>query len=363
MKTLRRQKRKHALAEEIVFLLLFLLIILLAVYLNVTRKKGVTDWNKIDFQSDINKVFAVNVNPYLLGVYQLEENDDEVVAQWYVAQTPDGHFVGIRFENDDMEKAKKLCEVQAEYEPGKNSEEKWKDSLFEIQGWFNEMEEEELSCYKDALNWNQLSKEEQSLCLPYSITIKTEKDIRIENIVFAGFAVLVFGCWLSVWLKNHTLLGEKMIREYIKRSGNALYAKERISHFFNTAQVEPDFWIDDNYAAGLYEGDTIFMETQQLVWMYVMDSGVGVSGNVAAVIAVAATKSISPVNVMLVATDKKGYIVTLNGGRKSAEHLLEMVERNFPWIITEYTDELEHLYKKEWERFLDIAYYPNRKKE
>lgn len=364
MKTLLKQKRKHTQAIEVVFLLMLLFWVWFVPYMNISRIKATTDWEEIEFKADMESVFAINVNPTLLGVYQSEKNEKGVTyAEWYAAETPGGHLIGIRFADEDMDRATKLMNAQIEYEAGTLTEEELQSYLFEIQGWISPMEEQEELHYQNALGWRDMSAEQQALCLSHTLTIKSAEDVRFENIVFVGGFLLSFGLWFSLWIKSHTMIGEKMIRKYIKNSGNEIYAKEKISQFFETAQIEPDFWLDASFVAGLYEGNTVFGESTKLAWIYLIEGGTTMSGNIAADVAVAATKSISPVNLMLVFEDKKGYIATLNGGIKSAERLLELIAQKYPWIITEYSDELEHLYKKNWEGFLRLAFYPNRKEE
>ncbi|MBQ9983749.1 MAG: hypothetical protein IJP29_04090 [Lachnospiraceae bacterium] len=364
MKTLIRQKKKHTQSIEILFFLMVLLSVFFAVYLNMTRIKATVDWKEIEFKTDMDSMFVLGVNAELLGIYQTEENDEgRTFAASYVAQNEDGYLIGVRFEGEDMEKAEALMNAQMDCASGKLTKEELEGYLFEIQGWLEPMQEQECAHYQYALGWSELSDAEQQLCLPYLLTIKSAEDVKFDNIVFGGVILLCFFLWFSLWIKSHTMIGEKMIRAYIKNSGNALYAKERISQFFETAQVEPDFWLDSSYVAGLFEGNAVFGESSELVWVYLLESETPMSGNIAADVAVAATKSISPVKLMLVFTDKKGHIVTLNGGKKSAERLLDRIDSQYPWVITEYSDELEHLYKKNWEGFLGIAYYPNQKEE
>lgn len=348
MNVLKKKSLKRAAGPITLWLTLAIAMFIVLLPMCVRTYQNIED---IDFSSDLSNVYVNEFVPDLYGEYCEVTEDGELSEVYYVMLTPDNHYIGIRFTNDNMDRASNWYNMLCQYDEGKITEEELMKHKFLIQGDITEMSED-LPYLKDFVGWEKMTQEQQESFVFSYVTAETKKD---RNIAFGAIiALIVLMLLIDLIIVLRCLLGwnQKSINTYIKEHQGSVVMKERINAFFATSEVVPGFWMNEQYFCGLINSKVIFCDTKDIVWAYenqIEHRTYGIK---------------TGTEFFLMVGMKDGKIHQINVGKQmQTQQVLQVMQAKYPWIVIGYSDELEKLFRKNFSEFLDIAYNENMQTE
>lgn len=351
MEQLRKKSLRFVRGYIILFVVVALLFsVFLFIYLSETRNK--TDWKDINFNSDISNLYVTNLVPDLYGSFLEETEDDKVTAAYYLMSAGDSHMMGIRFEYDQMDQAKKLTQALMDYDEEKLSETDLKKFQFTTCGKITKMSSKEAGYFKDALGWEKLTPEQQDSYLFYYVMSETKGErtrVTIAAVIITLFPlVTAIVCIITIcggW-------GQRMITRYIKKSNSPMYTKEKVERFFRENEFGDNIWLSKDYLAGFYNTLTVFAPTSEIVWIYEVHKNFSPGvGAVSAAVRLALSKNADALKVYL--ENGKSYEIIVK--QDVAERVLEGLAMGCPWIIIGYSEEVDQVYQNERKRFVEYC--------
>lgn len=355
MKTLQKKSMKHVKAYLILFLICAIVFaIFMALFMSESVDK--TAWEKVDFNSNLNGIYVDDFVPDLYGQYCEKTEDGNVVETFYLMSAGESKFMGIGFDQSMTEAAEKYMDALVQYDSGELTEEQLKDYQFEVQGSILAIPEEELKYYKDAVDWENLTQEEQSNFLFYKVDATTAEDQQLTFLVFLLLIAFPILCIIVIYVRIKSGCGQKDVKKYLKLQGNVPAVEEAVERFFQTAEIDENIWLDDQFIAGFYNTKTIFTPLTEVAWVYeIVLQQYGGNGLLEGLIYGAINAHMPSSGLKISLVNGKQYDLQLQHG-DVIPYVLQQLNENCPWIETEYTEDIEREYKKDRERFLNGKY-------
>lgn len=358
MNELRRQKRRNVRDEVIVFLALTIFMTWLLFDQSLIPYMKQKSMAQVDWDAGLDEVSVSDLNLELVGRYNFL-NDDGEEESGYFAQLPNGAVVRINvdFDDDIAQSFEKLWNAREAYDKGEFSKEEYDSYQFIYTGIINAKDQiVPVKTIKACEGFQKLTKEQQANFKDYWIKAQTFQSQRNEMLIFIFFVLLGIGLILGLWIPGCSLWLDKQIAAYLKTQDNRMYAREKISHFFNTAQIEEGFWMDEQFIGAIHEGHVVFGESKKVVAVFAIPYEEQIAGNPVVNISRFMTRKIAPVNMGMLFVDGRTEDFTLQKGPKSAQKVLEFIENHYPWVITDWLYEYKHM---QMDELLTVKYNEN----
>lgn len=355
MKELQKKSMKHVKAYLILFLVCAIFFgVLLVLFLSESVDK--TAWEDVDFTSNLNGVYVDNFVPDLYGQYCEKTEDGKVTGTYYFMSAGETHVMGIGFDSSLTEEAKQYMNALVQYDKGDLSQAELEKYQLKVQGSIVSIPEDELKYYKDAVDWDNLTEEEQETFLFYKVNATTQEDQQLVFWLFFVFVAFPVLCILIIFIRIKSGFDQRDVKKYLKSQGNFLAAVEEVERFFQTAEIDDNIWLDDHFIAGFYNTKTIFAPLTEVAWVYeIILQHYGGNGLIEGLIYSTINSKMPSSGLKISLTNGKQYDLQLQYGDVIPQ-VLEKLEKDCPWIETEYTEELEKEYKKDRARFLNGKY-------
>lgn len=204
----------------------------------------------------------------IYGCYCEETSDGNLVAREYVIDADDYYYMGMRAEYGDMDAADELEEASWEYfEDGDYT--KLESYQYEVKGTINSMPSDSLRYYHEALEWSTLTSEEKEMYLPYYLEINTYGTADNGDLIIMGILFTIFFLMglvpLLMALTGHY---QKSIKQYIARSGNPEWTRQKIDAFIENTPEINSLRYNHEFICGQTGPTTTFGETSKLAWAY-----------------------------------------------------------------------------------------------
>lgn len=359
MNELMKQKRKNVRGEVVVFFAMLVFSLWLLFHMSIIPLVNQKSMEQIDWNGNLDEVFISDLNLEIVGTYNLI-NDNNEEESGYFAQLPNGMVVRLGFSDPDDETSEKLgqlLDAGKAYASGKLSKEEYESYKFEYIGIiYAEDEIVPEKTVKACEGFAELTSEQQSNFKDYWIKVKSFEGQKVEILIFGCFVLLALGLFINALVPSFYLWRDKQIKRYLKTQNNRMYGKEKITQFFNTAQIEDDFWINKEFVGAIHEGRIVFGESKNVVAVFVIPIEDQITGNAVVNISRLFTRNISPVNMGILFKDGRAEDFTLQKGPKSAQKVINFIEENYHWIITDWGAEYRNM---SMEELLTVRYNDN----
>lgn len=340
------QKARAQCVRWVCILLLAAIIGFTVLFVAVEGIKSVKSWNELDFDEDINRIYAEDVVPDLYGNFMNTHSDgsNDVEEAYYILGIGNGKYMCISFKGEEIAKAKALMAAYEQYDNGEIAGEELESYYFTTQGRIRRLKDgntvyAHMQAYVD---WWSMTEEERNLFLFY--------ELEAETVSYRNGEWIAFGCLIGFFIVLLIIIqiivrgpfGKKALKKYIRKSGNSQLAREKVKNFFEHERVAPDLWLNKEFIGGLRDEKVIFGELKKLVWMYGTDEQEKHTISNAAYC----------INLHFEDGSKQQMMYNEN-----LQQLFGFMEENCPWVILEYSDELRKLFYKDLPAFLGIQYY------
>lgn len=341
-----KQLRKRKMKKVRIFMIIFAVCgaVFCAFQYMFLGAKSYKDWEDLDWNRDMDSVYVTHMEPDLEGPYY-EENleEDEKIAYYFVWLDERRVFPLYVMEYDAVEEAESYAAAKKQWRDGAISDEAL--AGYRMAGTGKIYDTSETEHLKELQAYIESQPEYaggQIEVVPYTMQMITIDSRHMTSGIFGGFiAVCVIAICICL-IRTNTKWGEKMIETYCQDQGDTDALRHKIDSFFATQEIVPGGWVDTNYIAGLYNTTTIFAETKNLSWAYVLEKNV-ITGDAGSTIAVALTSS--PATLKLHFKDKKSYELQLSSVA-DAEQILSYLRQNCSWVVTEYSEEIKSKYHR-----------------
>lgn len=282
--------------------------------------------------------------PFLYGAYAYEEEYENnrptgrTVSMEYMIDANEVSYCGMYVSGADLKKAEALMEESDAYMDGSGGV---PEKSFTVTGVMKPMSGESLRFYKDALDYNTMSQEEQALFLP--LYLDTEAGV---NWGLLAFGVILLG--VALWIVVYAAMGkyQKQLAEEANAlsGGNPEYILEQVKALRETAPVCKGLWIGANLVY-LEQGMRQYLyEKREICWAYSQTTQQKMYGFI-------------PVgkyhSLVLRTMDGKNFAFRMS--EEKTREGVQTLGKLLPACVLGYSKELETVYNQNREQFAQIA--------
>lgn len=347
MKSLKMQSLKSVLILIIMFWFFAGFLAYIAAPSITTYIKGPVDLEEVDFSSDIDGLY---VSGTIYGIYDWyceEEKNGKTVAREYLIDADDYYYIALRAESSSMTAADKLMNASQAYLNGEDDGTLLETAQYTVQGVIKDIPYDSLRYYKDYVGWYGMDEAERSMFLEYYIDVNSLGTYSITETIL--MVVLVIGCFLvgCIFLIG-ALTGryQKSITNYIKKSSNPELARDKVENFLQNTPENGEFRYNREFICNNYGGNTAFGETAKLAWVYKETTN-----HKRGLITMYQTHSL-----VLGFADGTKQTAAVRSAESADMHILNLQEL-CPQIIIGYSDDLNKMFCKDINGFLNLRYH------
>lgn len=334
MEEFKRQKKRHTLAMEITFAICGLIILFIA----CSELKPLVQKNNVVLENtklEEKEVFQCKTD--LLARYELVNLLGENETGYFV-ELPNGELITISADQAG-EETQALIEncwmVKELYEDQKVSKEQYESTTFMFSAKLYSHEDIiPAEVFKETEAFRSLTTEQTQQFHNWHMDVKRDVDYLLGVKIFGAIIVLCLGLILYTWIPKQFIWRDPAFCEYLRKQPNQEYAKSKICDFLNKAQMEKDFWMDESFMVAFNNnGKAVLCETKEIIGIHTVETEV--NHNVTQMLTKRIARNYMPQFMNVATVQGKCYQFVLNGGPRSGQRVLDYVEENFPWIVTE----------------------------
>ncbi len=341
-----KKMKKETLFQLLPLLIIFFGLAFIFLLTGVSESSAVADGpiplEEVDFSGDIDGLYVTGTIYYIYDCYCEETEDDVVVRREYVIDANDYYYMALRADDSDMKAADALCDASYAYYTGEDDGTRLLAAQYEVTGVIEKIPPATIDFYYEYLEWDTLDEETKAMFLPYYLRVT---DYESEAGTGIGVAVIFFiagGIFLVMALSGFY---QKNVKKYIKQSASPERTLERIENFMaNTPKVN-GLRCNHEFICGNTMGITIFGETEKVAWVYLHT--------------VTHRVFFIPVfknyNIVFGFTDGTRQSAEMKN-KKTATANLEMLQQLCPKAVFGFTPELDKMFRKNREEFLNLKY-------
>lgn len=282
--------------------------------------------------------------PFLYGAYAYEEEYENnrptgrTVSMEYMIDANEVSYCGMYVSGSNLKKAEALMEESDAYMDGSGNV---PEKSFTVTGVMKPMSGESLRFYKDALDYNSMSQEEQALFLP--LYLDTEAGVNWGLLAFGGILLGV-----AVWLVLYAAMGKyqkQLVEKANALSGeNPEYILEQVEALRETTPVCKGLWIGTNLVY-LEQGMRQYLyEKREICWAYSQTTQQKMYGFI-------------PVgkyySLVLRTMDGKNFAFRMS--EEKTREGVQTLGKLLPACVLGYSKELETIYNQNRGQFAQIA--------
>lgn len=282
--------------------------------------------------------------PFLYGAYAYEEEYEDnrptgkTVSMEYLIDANDVSYCGLYVSGSAMKKADALMEQCYAYAEGTGDV---PEKTFTVTGVMKPMSRDSLRFYKEFLEYDDMSQEEQALFLP--LYLDTTVGVNWVMVGIAGIALIA-----AVWIVAYAASGkyQKNLVEAANTlsGGSPEYILDQVSQLRQTDPVCKGLWVGNNLVF-IDQGFRQFLyEKKDICWAYPETTRQKLYG----VITVGKSHAVN-----LRTMDGKKYNFPMVS--KKIPKTMEVLDSALPDCVTGYSEELEKLYDQNRGQFAQIA--------
>ena len=303
-------------------------------------------WDEVDFSGDIEGLYVTGTVYGIYDYYCEETEDGAVVSREYFTDADGSYYIALRAEDEDMTAANALMDATYAYFMGEDDGTLLAANQYEITGVIKKMPTDSLQFYHEYVEWDDMDAESQSYFLPYYIDINKIGNYDAQGTIImtvASGVMFLIGAVLLIF--TFTGAFQKPVNKYIKNSSNVNLAVEKINNFVQTVPEVDGLRYNHEFICGSNKYLITFGETPKIAWIY---------------------KQVVNHKRYFITVSKSYTIVTgFSDGTKqisfvkneaSADAHIEQLQLLCPQAVIGYTDELDQIFRKDLNQFLNISY-------
>jgi len=312
----------------------------------VNSTKAPISWDDVDFSGDIEGLYITGTVYGIYDWYCEETEDDEVISREYLTDADGSYYIALRAEGEDMIAANTLMDATYTYFMGEDDGTLLTENQYEITGVIKKMPSDSLELFYEYIGWDSMDEESRAYFLPYYIDINKIGNYDASGTMIMSIAAGVMFL-IGVALLIFTFAGvfQKPVKKYIKNSSNPELATEKVNNFVQTVPEVNGLRYNHEFVCGNNKYLITFGETSKIAWIYKQ-----VVNHKRYFITVSKTYTI----VFGFVDGTKQVAVVKN--EESADSHIEQLQQLCPYSVFGYTDELDKMFRKDLNQFLNISY-------
>ena len=302
----------------------------------------------VDFEGEVEGLY---VSGTLLGIYdwycEEVENNTKVVSREYLIDADDYYYMGLRVAQKDMDAAEALLEASTAYLNGEDDGTALALAQYEVKGTITRMPDDSYELYQEYLGWNEMDAESRAMFLPYYLDVNSIGGNYVSGAVMLlviGLIFLAIGLIFLILALSSKY--QKSIRKYISQSTSPEAAREKVEYFLNSTPDVNGLKYNRDFICGNANGTTAFGEISKLVWVYKHTVT-----HKQYFITVGKTYSL-----MLCFADGTRQAAAVKKEAMADEHIQKLSEL-CPHTIFGYSEQLDKMFQKDLNGFLDLKYH------
>lgn len=345
--------KKKSIKSVIPLFLLFLIIggVMMAVSLPamLTSFEEPMDWEDVDFEGDIDGLYISGTVYCVYDCYCEETENGNPVGREYIIDADDYYYMGMSVDKKDFDEAEALMEAYWDYVDGYGDVDDVYAKQYEVTGTITKIPSDSLKFYREYIDWYNYTPEEEAMFLPYYLEVGkvggyTPGGAIALVVIGAIFILLAFLFLILASTGSY----QKSVKKYIAASASPDMAAEKVERFLQNTPETNNLRYNTEFICGQEGATTAFGETSKLVWVYLHTVT-----HKRYFITVSKTYTL-----MLGFKDGTRQSVTMKNEAAGKNHMLRLSEM-FPHIITGYSAELERMFMKDMNSFLNLRYNQN----
>lgn len=334
-------------------ILYVLLLWIIAVVFGVAAFPGLVNSTKepialeeVNFSGDIEGLYVTGTIYGIYDYYCEETEDNVVISREYLTDAGDNYYIALRAEGDDMTDANTLMDATYAYFMGEDDGSLLAANQYEITGIIKKMPTDSLQFYHEYIEWDSLDAESQSNFLPYYIDINKLGNYDAQGtMIMAVAGGVMFLIGVVFLILTFTGFFQKPVKKYIQNSSNPKLAAEKVNNFVQTVPEVNGLRYNHEFICGSNKYLITFGETPKIVWIYKQ-----VVNHKRYFITV--SKSYTVVTGFIDGTKQISFVKN----ESSADSHIEQLQQLCPQAVIGYTNELDRMFRKDLNQFLNISY-------
>lgn len=283
--------------------------------------------------------------PFLYGAYAYEEEYENnrptgrTVSMEYMIDANEVSYCGMYVSGSNLKKAEALMEESEAYMDGELTD--IPQNSFTVTGVMKPMSGESLRFYKEALDYDAMTAEEQALFL--TLYLDTEAGVNWGLLAFGVIALVI-----AVWVIVYAALGkyQKQLAEKANAlsGGNPEYILEQVKAIRETTPVCKGVWIGTNLVY-LEQGMRQYLyEKREICWAYPQTTRQKIYGLI----------TIGKYHSLVLRTmDGKNFAFRMS--EEKTREGVQTLGKLLPACVLGYSKELETIYNQNRGQFAQIA--------
>ncbi len=349
MKSLRKKSIKSIIPLFILFLIIGVVMEAVSLPSMLTSLEKPMDWEDVDFTGDIEGLYITGTVYCVYDCYCEETENGTPIGREYIIDADDYYYMGMCVDKKDFDEAEALMNAYWDYIDGYADVDEVFEHQYEVTGTITKIPSDSMKFYKEYINWYDYTEEEKEMFLPYYLEVG-----KVGGYTPGGaIALVVIGAifiLLAVLFLARALTGsyQKSIKKYIAASSSPDMAAEKVARFIQNTPETNNLRYNTEFICGQEGATTAFGETSKLVWVYLHTVT-----HKRYFITVGKSYTL-----MLGFKDGTRQSVTMKNEAAGKNHMLRLSEL-FPYVIYGYSAELERMFMKDMNAFLNLRYNQN----
>lgn len=305
------------------------------------------DLEDIDYSGELDNLKVSGTVVCIYDYYCETTKDGILDSREYIIDGGDDYYIGMLVKKKDMSKAEDLMEASYAYLMGEDTDiNKVYEKQYEVTGVIRKMPNDSWDLYKEYMEWDTMTEEEQAMHLPYYLVVNENIGAGSANTWFfliAGGVSLILGVYFMI--KVLTGGCQKNVTRYIQASSNPEAAREKVEAFFESTPALNGVIFNREFISAQSGSTTVFNEISKLLWIYQIKTThkrnfitVGVS-----------------YELMLGFVDGKKYKIGMKNEEKLQEVMKAIIEVA-PQVVAGFDKDLDRMFDKDMSAFRQLRY-------
>lgn len=305
------------------------------------------DLEDIDYSGELDNLKVSGTVVCIYDYYCETTKDGILDSREYIIDGGDDYYIGMLVKKKDMPKAEALMEASYAYLMGEDTDiNKVYDKQYEVTGVIRKMPSDSWDLYKEYMEWDTMSEEEQAMHLPYYLVVNDNIGAGSANtwvFLIIGSVCLGFGIYFIIRVATGGC--QKSVKRYIESSSNPEAAREKVEAFFANTPAFNGIIFNREFISAQSGSTTVFNEISKLLWIY--QSKTTHKRNF---ITVGVTYEL-----VLGFVDGKKYTVGMKNEAKTQEAIKALIDVA-PQVVAGYDKDLDRMFDKDMSAFRQLRY-------
>jgi len=283
---------------------------------------------------------------YIYDYFAETTENSRVKSREYIIDGDDYYYIGMLADGKVMKQSDALMKSSWDYDDYKIEYEELELAQFEVVGTIERMPSDSARFFREYLGWTSLTKEQQDMFLPYYLVVgKVGGTSMFTALLCCGGALVCIFIGLKTLFDFMTGY-DRAVKRFVTET-NTPGLEEKVKSFLEYTPEADGIQISNEFIFITSGGLTYYLDyASNMIWAYKSVTTHRTNG----------IKTGTTYSINLKFMNKKTFTVSAKN-ENGCHALLQRIASYCPRAIYGYDKELEKMYNKNLDEFLNLRYY------